>query len=1154
MPRKPFRKSTHTLLMNATMLLAGTVPAAHFFPAYGQGITTGVIVGRAEDASGAIVPSMNVTATRGATGVKLTTTTDQKGEFSFRNVPAGTYSVTVGGAGFAENKVENVNVAAGQDTNLEAVKLGVGSSSTSVQVNTSVTQLLQTTESQVSTTFDSLQTQDLPLNGALDNIALFTPGVAIGHDASFSNSNGNNLSINGNRTRSNNYEIDGQSNNDNSVGGPQIFFANQDAVQEIQVITSNFSAEYGRNTGGVVNYVTKSGTNRLHGSGYEFYTTDFFTSQTQGQKLSSAATPHYVDNRYGGTLGGPVLRDKVWFFGGTNWQHTREGFSPFIVTNPTPTQNGLSQLAAAFSGNPAIAALSTQGPYAVLAQVHPIGATTTRQITGPNGVTVPVEFSQISTSVAPLYNDQEDIGRLDWQPRSQDHFYLRYIYQDTNTIGNFLANGYTYDVPGTTHSIGGDWSHTFSPNWVNQIHYGFQQSKLFFQGGTQANCASMTLSACVSSVAITGAGGFGYATNLPQGRVVKVTQAQDNANWTHGKHSVSFGGDFTYQNSPNTFLPDYNGGYRFSNFSSFVQGVGQLSLGNGNPLIPFTEPDFGLYVQDDWKVLPSLTLNLGFRYEFYKQAVNLLHDETVARESGPNGFWDPTLPLAARTYGYTNQNKKNLQPRIGFAFNPVNIPKLVVRGGYAIQYDPAFYNIFLNSATAAPVINLGTFACGGTSPNCIPGGGVSGANVRALNLPRIPTGLGVNPNSRNYTNNPSTFVNPRVETYSLGFQYQLQGAVIGIGYVGNHVARQFQSVDANPYLMPVAMAFPNVISPSSLCQTPNAIGVGRLSCDNANVRTRNNNAFSIYNSIQVQLQTRSYHGATLNASYTYSRTIDNVDEIFGSSSPAGTTSSPEFAQNPLQTDVPERGVANISYPNLASIGLNYELPFYKSQSGFLGKMLGGYQFTSAWAYNGGEPWTPQQFYQATTFTDPTANATLNTTSFCDTPFNQAFIGADSCRPVVVNAGAPISSVGIYVVDPMGAFTTNRTGYYNYQSVDGTGKLNAPIAANGAHWLYNNQAYATLVGNPFPGSPRNTVRGQSFDNVDAAFIKTTNIKEGIAVKLYFNAFNVLNHPFYGTPDTSIEDSSYGTFQNSSGNYNNGTVPASRYVQLGGKLVF
>ncbi len=1180
MPHKPIRKSAQTAFISASLLLVGTLSLQTCSTASAQGITTGTIIGSAVDASGAVMANAKVTATRADTGTVLKLTTDQKGEFSFRNVPAGTYTVTIEEVGFEAAKLGNVRVDAGQTNDLGATQIAVGPSATTVEVTESTGTLLQTTESQISTTFSTLQTEDLPLNGNLDNIALFTPGVVQGHDDSFSNSNGQNLSINGNRSRSNNYEIDGQSNNDNSVGGPQIFFANQDALQEVQIITSNFNAVYGRNTGGVVNYITKAGTNRFHGTGYEFFNGDFLQAFSNGYKnpllgfcapgqdpaTTGCSVPyhaHYVDNRYGGTFGGPVLKDKVWFFGGTNFEHTRQGFTPLITSTTTPTPAGLQALAAAFPGNPAVATLQASGPYAVLNAVHPSGTTTLQNVTGPGGATaINVPFSSISTSVAPIYRDQEDLGRIDWQPTEKDHLFLRYIYQNTESDGNLQGNGYYYNVPSATHSVGADWAHTFSSTWVDQLRYSFQQSKLFFQGGTQPSCVSTSLSDCVAQVTIASYEGFGYDSNLPQGRTVKVTQVQDNANWTHGAHSVSFGGDFTYQNSPNTFLPTYNGAYAYADFNSFIQDTGSLNLGNGNPVIPFTEGDFGFYGQDDWKVSPSLTLNLGFRYEFFGQAVNKLHTETVAQQTGPNPFWSTALPLSTTTYPYTNPNYKNLEPRLGFAYNPTSLKKLVVRGAYGIQYDPSFYNIFLNSASAAPVINQGTITCAG---NCLPGGAATGVNVRAFDLPRLPTGG--NPNASNLTNNPSTFVNPRVQNFNLGMQYELHNAVVGLSYVGNHVSRQFLSVDSNPYLLPVAQAFPNVVAPSSLCSTAGALGAGRLNCNQTNVETRNNNAFSIYNSLQAQLQTRQYHGATINASYTYSRIINNSDEIFSANSPAGTSSSPAFAQNPLQTDTPERGVANFSYPNEASIAINYVIPAYKAQRGLIGRVLGGYEVSTGWTANSGEPWTASQFnsaaFSSTTNAGGTALASaaaiaLNTTSYCDGPFSSAYNNStDTCRPVVLNPGAPLTSVGVYVNDPLHQFSTNGTGYYAYRVTNATGQLTTPVSANQVHWLYNNQAYANLVGNPFPGSPRNVNRGQSFDNLDAAIIKNLQIREGVGVKLYLNAFNVLNHQYLGNPNTTIDDAAFGTTTFNTGNYNNpggGGVPASRYLQIGGKVTF
>jgi outer membrane receptor protein involved in Fe transport len=1168
------RKKTHALLFAAALVLIGGVPLVIGAPcALAQGITTGTLSGTVVDGQGAVIPNANITALSEATGIKLTTQSNGTGYFAFHNVPIGSYSVSIEANGFAKQQHAGVAIAAGQVVDLGQTKLGAGSSTT-VEVNDTGTPLLQTDQSQVSTNFNAQQLQDLTIGANLDLIVLLQPGVVSGGDGNFGNTNGSSfqasLSINGQRARSNNFEIDGQSNNDNSVSGPQVFIGNQDAIREVQVVSSNYAAQYGRNMGGVVNYITKNGENRLHGSGFEFYQGSFLSALHNEQKSSALGfcapgedpnttgcavptVPRLVDNRWGGTLGGPILKDKLWFFGGTNWEHERVGLSPSTSPTLTPDPTGLATLQSAFPGNPAVTSLVTNGPYAQPG-AKPAGSTTTNLVTGPNGVTVPVEFALVQRSISSLFNDQQHLGRIDWQPNQKDHIFIRYLYQNDITTGvGTIYNGNYYDVPGITHSVGGDWSHTFSPSWVNQVRYSFQQAKIFFQGGAQPACLGTALTNCGASVNITGGVGYGYPTNVPDGRTVKVTQVQDNANWVKGKHSVSFGGDFTYQNSPNVFLPDYNGDYSFSNFSSFLQGAGTLQLGDGNPVIPFTEPDFSLYVQDDYRILPSLTLNLGLRYEFYDQPVNKLHSESVAQQTGPDPFWNTALPLSATTYPYTKRNWKGFQPRLGFAFNPEAMKNLVIRGGYGIQYDPAFYNVFLNSATAAPVVNLGTINCDGVTVQCFPSSGTTGAAVRSLNLPLLPRGA--DPRQRNLTNTTPDFNNPRAQTYSLGMQYSFHNDVIvGATYIGNHVSRQFQSFNSNPYLLPVASAFPQYASPSSLCSDPTAVGFGRTNCDFGNVVTRGNTAFSNYNSLQLQLQTRAYRGLTTTASYTYSRVISNVDEVYSAtSSGAGTTTSLAFAQNPLDIDEAERGVSNYSYPNIVSLGIVYELPFYKGQANLMGRLLGGFEVSPTYMYHDGEPWTAYQFYQATTFSDPsdTGAGTPNTMSYCDQQFAAARIGIDTCRPVLANAKAPVGSVGIYVVDPNRTFTSNGTGYYQYASTDANGNLNAPISKASAHWLYDNQAYANLVGNPYPGAPRNISRGQATNNLDATVIKNTAIAEGVSLKLYMNVFNVLNHQFLGTPDTSIDDGA--AFGSTAFNFEPAAAN-SRFIVLGGKVVF
>ena len=495
-----------------------------------------------------------------------------------------------------------------------------------------------------------------------------------------------------------------------------------------------------------------------------------------------------------------------------------------------------------------------------------------------------------------------------------------------------------YNVPDTAHSIGADLEHTFGPSFVDQLRYSFQQTSVLFQSGAIPNCTFTDPDACTTNISF-GSNqvkdnnptpgshsliSYGYATNIPQGRVVKVTQVQDNATWSTGRQSILFGGEYDYQNSPNPFLPDYAGAYSFSGssnvFNNFMSGTtNSLTLGNGPYTSKFKENDYALYFQDDWKLTPHFTANLGIRYEFFGQAVNLLHDETVKRETNSaTAFWDQTLPLSVRTFPYTNPNYKNFQPRIGFAWNPAVLQsKLVVRGGFAINFDPAFYNMFLNSATSAPVINLGTITGCGASKQCLPSSGSLASQVRAQSLGYLPTGAGINPGSRNTTINSSNFRNPYTESYLLGFEYGIGSHVaLDVKYVGNHQVDQFQNIDGNPYLLPLQSSYPSFVT-VGLCTDKTKVGYGRPDCTHANVRERTNGAFALYNSLQTRLTTKSYHGLTSELNWTYSKTIDNTSEVY---STEGGWNSITFAYNPLNPNEPERGLSALSMTHDAPAG------------------------------------------------------------------------------------------------------------------------------------------------------------------------------------------------------------------------------------------
>lgn len=1126
--RHPFKSIALPIVLLLTIALA--LPCA-----YSQGITTGGISGTVVDPKGSVVTNASITVVNNATGAKYTQSSSSDGEFSVLNLPLGVYTLTITATGFAELKVNLVNVTVGATAlGNEALQVGVGVETVEAS---SVAPLLSTEQSQVSVTLEAEALENLPFGGGFDTVALLTPGVSITHDNSFSNSNGSygGFSSQGERGRSNNFEIDGQSNNDNSVAGPQVFFSNQDALSGIEVITNNFSAQYGRNAGSVVNYLTKSGTNKYHGSAFEFYEGNWGESFAQGQKSPflgycdpsspaagcvTATLPRYVDNRFGGTIGGPIplMRDKLWFFASAYFDRYRNGGGTALSgpTTVTPTPNGLTQLTAAFGNQPGVAALVNNGPYSIkTGNPRVVGSPVTLPVTVGN-TTANIEFGEIGRSVPSLSNDEELLGRLDWQATGKDHFFVRYFYQDDPFInaGGSVVAGNWYNVPDTAHSIGADWSRTMSSRLVNQARYSFQQTALNFEGGGQPGCTVNAPDQCTTSLGINGhvsANGnsygflsYGYATNIPQGRTVKVTQVQDNVTFTHGKQTMLFGGEWDYQNSPNPFLPDYSGGFGFSSFNNFIGGVGSLTLGNGNNFTTkFTEPDAALYFQDDYKITPELTLNMGLRWEFFGQAVNLLHNETVKRESNPaTAFWDMSLPLSVRTVAESPDNWKEFQPRLGFALNPSIDKKLVVRGGFSVNFDPAFYNMFLNSATAAPVVNLGSIQGCGTTRQCLPSAGASGAQVRAQDLPFIPIGPGINPGARNQTTVSPNFHNPYTESWILGISHQLGNrAVAELNYVGNHQVGNFQSINANPNLAFVKSVYPNAAA-VSLCTDSSKVGFGHTDCDLTNVRQRNNGAFGIYDAMEAKITTRNYYGLTANLNFTWSKGIDNTSEVFGTFAGGNTVA---FAENPLNPNQPERAVSGDSEKYVASSDFNYLVPKYHSGNGLMGRVLSGYRLDTIWTFNTGQPISA---FQYGFFGDGPALQGYSDTGFA----NWQLSGYDNARPVISNPHAPITTVGIF---DDGSICGNGPGYMDWATC-------APTTADAVHWLRNTQLVADMSHSPYVGVGRNSLRTKSWNNFDVSLQKETKLNERLLMTISVIGYNALNRQFLGSPDTLIDD--------------------------------
>jgi len=1191
-----FRLNKLQLLALLTLLFAAAFAMA-------QGIVTGSISGTVEDAQGAVVTNAKITAKEVATNREYSGETGTSGSFTLRALPPGTYIVTVEAPNFRKYENKGVVVNVGTDAGLGHVKMEVGSASETLTVEGGAAPLIETNTQQITATFGSQQARDLPVGNTLDSLALFVPGIATAGDASFSNNNGAEISVNGQRARSNNYQLDGQANNDNSVGGPSIFFGNQDAISELQIVT-NYSAEYGRNMGAVVNYITKSGTNAFHGSAYEIFNGSTFDSlknesksalfpgpdplgQPWCQKGQNPATdacdptfvPRVVDNRFGGTIGGPIIKDKLWFFGSTHYQRQRFGATPSIAPNNfiLPTADGIAQLQADYPGNDAVAALANIGPTAVTAGNPSFGnvgiqrvTTVIDAVTGTfqdcgseqNGDPLPpgcfrIPFGTPSRFITSLYNDYEGTGRVDVKITNKDNFFGRYIFQQFLSTGvaggNGIAVGDYVDVPGRSQQIGLDWSRTWSLTFVNQARFSFSRAGFGFEGGAFPGCLRTAINNCPTNVQFADGqtAAFGLSTNLPQGRIINVYQVQDNASWQVGKMTIKLGGEYSKQRSPNVFLPVTNGQFIYGDFNSYLAGSPATdALASGNPHLPFKENDLAFYVQNDWRIKDNLTLNLGLRWEFFQQAVNLLHDRTVAQQTGPNPFWDPALPLDRTTIAHIPQDLNNFSPVVGFAWTPRVLRGLfgedrtVIRGGFRIGYDPSFYNIFLNTATNSPVVNANSFSTDPTGAIPAPGIPASGqgGDVIALLTPFNPTGG--DPGLKKQVLVGRHFHNPYTQQWNLGIQHGFgasQRIVAEVRYVGNHDVGNFQNFDANPALNSLIQNGFSSFIPAGVtpCSDPTQPGFTRgfVDCARTRVQERDNKGFSSYHSLQTELRMANYHGLTATLSYTYSHSIDNTSEVFSTIAGGNTLA---ISQNPFNTSRGEKGNGGIDYPNIFGMTVIYDVPFYKSQHGFLGKALGGWQVNSTYRYTTGQPYTTIQLRSP---------LILGTPDLCDYRGTLSTL-FDACRPIVSNPAAPLGTVG-FCTDP----TLADCGILDYA----TGN---PTTMSAVHWIENGLASAQFFGTPFGGVGRNTLRGQNISTANLALFKNTKLSEKLTLQLRATAYNVFNHQFRGNPDPILEDVG-SSFQNNFSNTSGGATFAGnniadgilqRRLELGAKIIF
>jgi len=465
-------------------------------------VVTGTLTGTVVDPNGAVVSGASVTVKSETTGKENSTTTSGDGLFRVPDLPPGKYTVTIAGSGgFSGKAVTGVDVKLGQITDIK-VDLAIGSATATVTVTAGTEEIVQRDTSQISSSFETRKVQDLPSNsagGGIDTLALLAPGVVPGFGNV--NSNGSTLSVNGNRARANNFTIDGTDNNDLSIGGPNYFVDNQEIVQEFQVITSNYSAQYGRNQGAIINIVTKAGGNQFHGSGFEYFRSSYLDALTNLENRDATRggrRDKLVRNVVGGTVGGPIKKNRIFFFGSFQDLFDYEGAT---VTGGSlavlPSQ--YAGLAAQYPNNPAIKAFISQSAFAVTSgglRAQPRGDTPIETVCLPkdptqpivvNGTGLPVMTNCVNpgagASAAQLaafangfpilmarplftwaspYREPEFSLRGDVNPTKKDSVYVRYLWQRAGGKNQLFSNEFLSDLPFQAKNLSGNWTRQIS--------------------------------------------------------------------------------------------------------------------------------------------------------------------------------------------------------------------------------------------------------------------------------------------------------------------------------------------------------------------------------------------------------------------------------------------------------------------------------------------------------------------------------------------------------------------------------------------------------------------------------------------------------------------------------------------------------------------
>ncbi len=843
--------------------------------------STGRIVGSVNDGSGAVVPGAELVAENALTGLTFRATSDEAGRFLIPQLPVGEYRVRAIKEGFRQFVTEEFRLGADQVREV-VVRLDIGATAESVNVSGAVAQV-DTVTATLRDVVDEKRITELPLNGRNPlQLVLLVPGAVSAPGGSNLNRN-DGIAVNGGRGTSTNYTLDGGDNNDPQQNVAAVL-PNPDALEEFSVLTHNFSAEYGRNSGAVVNAVTKSGTNQFHGSLWEFVRNDAFDARS----FFGISKSKLRRNQFGGAFGGPIVKNKAFFFGSYEGVRQRTGDTRSNLVVPTADER-----AGNFSGRTIRDPANNNQPFPngmiPSSRFDPASVAFLDQL----GIPLPNSSGNRFIYNPPQSTDSNQfLGRVDYALTDNQRLSGRFFQTSAADLAVAGLPNLMSEVAFDTRNITGQHTWTASPTLLLVSQYTYNSSQIDrgpLPIGSGDGVSYQSLGVNVNRGGLDALGktlvphfrgqvnGF---WNLNQDNLVLISrpthQVLENFTWTRGAHLLKFGGEYRWSKSDrvtaNGVDPqfNFNGQFTSYSFSDFLIGS-PLNFTQGSVRInQIRAQTFSLYVQDDWRIHPRLTLNLGLRYEpqfpFYSAANELTlfrpGQQSTVFPNAPNGIVyqdDQGVPR-----GGTGSDLNNFGPRFGFAWNPFGKGRTSVRGAYGFFYDlPRFHELshFVNSPPYSLQITVNqprSFSnpyTGQVNPFPYTPPATAADQAAYQFLRPVVVGLSIDP----------AFAAPYVQQWNLNVQQEIfPGYVVTAGYVGTKGNRLPIRRELNPALYRPGATVGN-------------INARRIYAPNyASIISYENVINSTYHALQLTLNKRFSSGFTILASYNYSRSIDGM--------------------------------------------------------------------------------------------------------------------------------------------------------------------------------------------------------------------------------------------------------------------------------------